>query len=96
LKQFSASRDRIFAALKAENIGVNVHYIPVYLQPYYESLGYPAGLCSKAEQVFERIITIPLFPKMTDGDIQDVIQAVKKIYNAYFQKNNKYISKFAL
>jgi perosamine synthetase len=86
LKHFSASRDQIFAALKAENIGVNVHYLPVYLQPYYKSLGYSAGLCSIAEQVFEQMITIPLFPKMTDGDVQDVIRAVKKTYFTYIQK----------
>jgi perosamine synthetase len=85
LKHFIASRNQLFSAFKAENIGVNVHYIPVYLQPYYQSLGFPTGLCPIAEQVFERIITIPLFPKMTNGDIQDVIQAVKKIHSAYYE-----------
>ncbi len=85
LEQLKASRKEIFNALRAENIGVNVHYIPVYLQPYYQNLGYKKGLCQNAEKFYERAITLPLFPAMTDKDISDVINAVKKVV-AYYRK----------
>lgn len=80
---FTVNRRNIFEALLAENIGVNVHYIPVYRQPYYQALGYPAGLCPEAETFYEEAITIPLYPKMTDEDVEDVIEAVKKVCHYY-------------
>lgn len=72
-----------FEALRAENIGVHVHYIPVYLQPYYRSLGYLPGQCPNAEKYYESAITLPLFPKMTDDDVSSVIEGVKKVYNRF-------------
>lgn len=78
-----ATRKEIFEALQAENIGVNVHYLPVYLHPYYRGLGYHKGLCPNAEKLYESIITLPLFPNMTDQDVIDVIDAVKKVINYY-------------
>ncbi|MBN2309465.1 MAG: DegT/DnrJ/EryC1/StrS family aminotransferase, partial [Candidatus Hydrogenedentes bacterium] len=66
-----------------ENIGVNVHYIPIYWHPYYERLGYPAGLCPQAEAFYERIVTLPLWAGMTDNDADDVIAAVRKVVDAY-------------
>lgn len=83
LEKFSVSRKEIFEALRAENIGVNVHYIPVYFHPYYQNLGYKKGLCPNAEKLYERIITLPLFPKMTDEDVDDVVKAVDKVLNYY-------------
>lgn len=83
LEKLNCTRKEIFEALQAENIGVNVHYIPVYLHPYYQKLGYKKGLCKNAEELYERMITIPLFPKMTDNDVQDVIDGVKKVINYY-------------
>lgn len=85
LEYLKVDRKTIFEALKAENIGVNVHYIPVYYQPYYQKLGYIKGICPIAEEVYEEIITLPLFPKMSDKDIEDVIDAVKKVIK-YFEK----------
>jgi perosamine synthetase len=76
-------RAQIFAALRAENIGVNVHYIPVYWHPYYTDLGYQRGLCPIAEDTYERLITLPIFPAMTDQDVDDVITAVFKVTEAY-------------
>jgi perosamine synthetase len=76
-------RGQVFAALRAENIGVNVHYIPVYWHPYYAQLGYRRGLCPVAEDAYERLITLPLFPAMTDQDVADVINAVSKVMEAY-------------
>lgn len=87
LSQFIVDRKDIFEALRSENIGVHVHYIPVYTQPYYQKQGYDAGICPLAEAYYESAITIPLYPKMSDKDITDVIAAVKKVHKAYFRGN---------
>ncbi|MDA8211238.1 MAG: UDP-4-amino-4,6-dideoxy-N-acetyl-beta-L-altrosamine transaminase [Clostridia bacterium] len=79
LEKLKAGRKEIFEAMLAENIGVNVHYIPVYLHPYYQSHGYRPGLCPEAEKLYERMLTLPLFPGMTEGDVRDVIEAVSKV-----------------
>jgi perosamine synthetase len=76
-------RGQMFAALRAENIGVNVHYIPVYWHPYYVDMGYRRGLCPESESAYERLITLPLFPAMTDRDVSDVLTAVFKVVEAY-------------
>lgn len=80
-EHFSLSRKEIFEALRTQNIGVHVHYIPVYLQPYYRELGYTEGLCPLAEEYYQTAITLPLFPRMTDNDVWDVIHAVKQIHH---------------
>jgi len=76
-------RAQVFAALRAENIGVNVHYIPVYWHPYYQKLGYRRGLCPIAEGAYERLITLPLFATMSDQDVDDVVAAVAKVVEAF-------------
>lgn len=83
LEKLTVSRREIFEALLEENIGVNVHYIPVHLQPYYKQLGYGYGTCPNAEKLYEEIITLPLFPAMTEEDVKDVIEAVNKVLNLY-------------
>jgi len=84
LSKLHADRSMIFRSLRAENIGVNVHYIPVHLHPFYRTqLGTGPGLCPVAEAAYERIITLPLFPRMTQDDIKDVIEAVHKVCKAY-------------
>lgn len=83
LDKLSVGRKEIFEALQKENIGVNVHYMPVYLHPYYRELGYKKGECPIAEDLYERMITIPLFPSMTDYDVKSVIDGVKKVINYY-------------
>jgi UDP-4-amino-4,6-dideoxy-N-acetyl-beta-L-altrosamine transaminase len=84
LEKLKVSRRKIFEALRAENIGVNVHYIPVHLQPYYQNrFGYNLGDFPKAENYYSRAITLPIFPKMSDKDINDVIEAGKKVINYY-------------
>jgi len=83
LNKLKADRKEIYNALLAENIGVNVHYIPVYWHPYYQRLGYKKGLCPKAEELYNSILTLPLFPAMTDNDVEDVIGGVYKIINYY-------------
>ena len=83
LKILKASRREIFDALWEENIHCNVHYIPVYYHPYYQKLGYRKGLCPNAEALYEEIITLPLYYSMTDDDVRDVIEAVKKVVENY-------------
>ncbi|MFD1736761.1 UDP-4-amino-4,6-dideoxy-N-acetyl-beta-L-altrosamine transaminase [Bacillus salitolerans] len=83
LDKFTVGRREIFEALRAENIGVHVHYIPVYLHPYYQHLGYNRGLCTIAEEWYEKALTLPIFPKMSDEDINSVIQGVNKVLDYY-------------
>ena len=79
INYLKVDRKTIFDELKKRNIGVNVHYIPVYFHPYYQKLGYMKGLCPNAEWLYERIITLPLYPKMNDDDVDFVIDSVKKV-----------------
>lgn len=83
LEKLTVTRKEIFEALINENIGVNVHYIPVHWMPYYQELGYSKGICLNAERLYEEIITLPLFPAMTTEDVNDVIDAVTKIMIRY-------------
>lgn len=76
-------RDQIFRALRAENIGVNVHYIPVPWHPYYQKLGYTKGSWPVAESAYERLISLPIWPGMSDDDVSDTIRAVEKVMAAY-------------
>lgn len=80
LAEFKADRTQVFRALRAENIGVNVHYIPVHLHSYYrEQFGYQGGEYPIAEQAYERLISLPMFHGMNDEDVKDVIEAVRKV-----------------
>lgn len=81
--RLSCSRLEFFRAMAAENVVPQVHYIPVYWFPYYQKMGYKKGMCPIAESIYEGIMSIPLFPKMTDEDVDTVIYAVKKIVNRY-------------
>lgn len=83
LEKLRCTRREVCEALHAENIGVNVHYIPVYLHPYYQKLGYNRGSCPEAERLYQEMITLPLFPKMTDQDVDDVVTAVRKVLSHY-------------
>lgn len=76
-------RNEIYKALNAENVGLQVHYIPVYHHPYYQSLGYIKGICPVAEALYEEIITIPLYYSLTNEDVESVIEAVTKVINYY-------------
>jgi perosamine synthetase len=84
LAKLTANRAQIFAALRAENIGVNVHYIPVHLHPYYrERFGFRDGDFPVAEDAYSRLISLPMFHAMTVADVNDVIAAVSKVCEAY-------------
>ncbi len=86
LVQLNATRGEVFRALRAENIGVNVHYIPVHLHPYYrENLGTKPGDFPVAEAAYERLISLPMFHGMNEQDVDDTILAVRKVI-AHFAK----------
>jgi perosamine synthetase len=73
------TRRFIFDALRAEGIGTNVHYLPVYLLPYYKDLGHGRGECLNAEDYYDHCVTLPLHCKLTDEDAQLVVDAVTKV-----------------
>lgn len=80
LDALTADRAAIFRALRAEGIGVNVHYLPVHLHPYYRShFATRAGDCPVAEAAYQRLLSLPMFPAMTDGDVGDVVRAIDKV-----------------
>jgi perosamine synthetase len=84
LERLSANRAQIFRALRAENIGVNVHYIPVHCHPYYrDRFGYQGGEYPIAEDAYERLISLPMFHAMSDEDADDVIHALRKVISHY-------------
>ncbi len=63
---------------------MNVHYLPVHLHPYYQDkFGTHKGLCPVAEAAYERILSLPMFPAMTDDDVRDVVAAVEKVISQY-------------
>ena len=83
LARLRGDRDQILHALRAENIGATVHYIPVHLHPYYrDQFGYVSGGYPVAEAAYESLISLPMFHGMKERDVEDVIAAVKKV--AYF------------
>lgn len=80
IRLHDASRHRaVFEALRGEGIGVNLHYIPVHTQPYYQGLGHQKGDFPIAEDYYSRAISIPLYATMTDSDQRAVIAALKKV-----------------
>lgn len=86
LELLNCDRRQFFDALYAENICPQVHYIPVYYHSYYEKLGYQKGLCPNAEKYYEEVMSIPFYYSLTDEDVEDVINAVKKVV-AYYRKD---------
>jgi perosamine synthetase len=75
----SGDRDEIFKQLKSAGICVNVHYMPIYLHPYYQKLGYTKGLCPKSEEVYEQIISLPIFPLLKNNELDYVINTMNSI-----------------
>lgn len=69
-------RKAVFEKLREAGIGVNVHYIPVYWHPYYQEHGYAEVSCPQAEEIYQHLITLPLYPDLTDEEQQYVIQKV--------------------
>jgi len=71
-------RPEIFQALRDSGIGVNVHYIPVHLHPYYKALGFQSGDFPIAEDYYARAISIPMFPSLTDDEQDFVVNTLNQ------------------
>jgi len=88
-KGTAGTRKEVFLKLRRAGIGVQVHYIPVYWQPYYQKLGYTKGLCIEAEAYYESAITLPVFPSMTDEQAEKVVDAVQRECKRYARELEK-------
>ena len=78
--KYKIMKRKIFLELRKKALGVQVHYIPVYWQPYYQQLGYKKGLCPRAEEFYQREISIPIYPSMKDEDVSYVVKKVFKYF----------------
>lgn len=80
IEKLQKDREQIISELKAENIGSGVHYVVIHLHSFFaKTLGTKRGDLPNAEYVSDRVLSLPLYPSMTDQDVQDVIAAVKKV-----------------
>jgi dTDP-4-amino-4,6-dideoxygalactose transaminase len=80
LERLTIDRGRFIEEMRARNIGTSVHFIPVHLHPYYrEQFGYQRGDFKRAEDLYDRIVSLPLYPGMTIHDVEDVINAVRDV-----------------
>lgn len=77
----NCDRKKVFEALREQGIAVNVHYIPVYMHPYYQEHGYKDVHCRNAEEVYSHIISLPLYPTLTEEQQQYVIETLKYVIN---------------
>jgi len=72
------SRRAVYDAMRQRGVAVNVHYMPVYLHPYYRALGFGEGLCPVAEKYYQAALTLPLFPALTDAEQDSVAAALRQ------------------
>jgi UDP-4-amino-4,6-dideoxy-N-acetyl-beta-L-altrosamine transaminase len=87
----------LFSKLQEYGIGVQVHYIPVYLHSYYQEKGYSRGLCPVAEDFYKRAISIPVYPAMSDKEVRYVIEKIleifeKRIFGTHVNKEDNFVS----
>jgi len=82
LDEIGKTNCQVFEALRTAGIGVNLHYIPVYRQPYYSDLGFKAGLCPEAEQYYAKAISLPMYPALTDAQQDQVVSALREATSA--------------
>jgi UDP-4-amino-4,6-dideoxy-N-acetyl-beta-L-altrosamine transaminase len=79
LTQIEKTHREVFEALRDAGIGVNLHYIPVYRQPYYESLGFRAGYCSESERYYTEAISLPLYPTLTREQQDYIVSVLQRV-----------------
>jgi len=77
LAEIGKTHRQVFEALRAAGIGVNLHYIPVYRQPYYEDMGFKAGYCPEAERYYAEAISLPMYPNLTEAQQDKVIESLR-------------------
>ena len=81
--KFKVQKKEIFNKMRDSGLGIQVHYIPVYLQPFYKKLGYKKKICPKAEDFYEKEISIPMYPSLKDTQIKFVVKEILKIFKNY-------------
>lgn len=75
-------RRAFFDKLRELRIGAQIHYIPVYWQPYYQGLGFERGLCPHAEDYYSRIVSIPMYPSLSDDDLAEIVRRIRAAADA--------------
>ncbi len=78
-EKLTKSHEEIFIQLKKHGLGVNVHYMPIHLHPYYRKLGFKKNMFVNAENYSKKAISIPLYPSLSDRDLKKVVSIIKKI-----------------
>ncbi|PJB18372.1 UDP-4-amino-4,6-dideoxy-N-acetyl-beta-L-altrosamine transaminase [Candidatus Falkowbacteria bacterium CG_4_9_14_3_um_filter_38_19] len=86
LDRLTISRDRFIEEMRKRNIGISVHFIPLHLQPAYKKYGYKVNDFLVANKVFQKIVSLPIYSKMTEQDVKDAISVVKDIVKKYRKK----------
>jgi UDP-4-amino-4,6-dideoxy-N-acetyl-beta-L-altrosamine transaminase len=86
LEEIKNTHLQVFESLRAAGIGVNLHYIPVYRQPYYQALGFKVGSFPDAENYYETTISLPLFPALTESQQDDVVEELKSLLKTSNQR----------
>jgi len=79
--RLSTTRRQVFEGLRQAEIGVNVHYIPVHLQPYFQKMGFKPGDFPQAEAYYQEAITLPLFPELTEEQVRFVVDYLNEVLN---------------
>jgi len=79
LNDIGSTHRQVFEGMRAAGVGVNLHYIPVHTQPYYEGLGFKAGHCPEAEQYYAEAISLPMYPGLTEAQQNQVIEVLRQI-----------------
>jgi UDP-4-amino-4,6-dideoxy-N-acetyl-beta-L-altrosamine transaminase len=82
ISEISKTHRQVFDSLRTEGIGVNLHYIPVYHQPYYEGLGFKVGYCQEAEQYYIEAISLPMYPGLTESQQNQVVEVIREAIDA--------------
>jgi len=79
-EEFGCDREEFVNAMHAENVGVQVHYVPLHYHPFFqEEFGYERGMFPETERIYEGLVSLPLHPEMSDGDIKDVITSLRRL-----------------
>ena len=73
------AKQQIFAKMREKGIALNLHYIPVHTQPYYEALGFHAEDCPAAVEYYREALTLPLYPSMTDAEQEMAARALREV-----------------
>lgn len=76
-------KEAFFEELRVAGLNLQVHYIPVYWQPYYQKIGYAKGLCPNAEKYYQQTISLPLYPDLTDEDVQEIVERFNGVLSKY-------------